>query len=99
MSFTFGDVIKLFTISIYQGMHQEFGSAGAVCSIEEISGPQNPRVPTVLRATKSEGAKGDARIEVKSISAGVKNPQYTKLPFINTFSSIQENYLNCPPRN
>ena len=41
----------------------------------------------------AEGAKGDARIEVKSISAGVKNPQYTKLPFINTFSSIQENYL------
>ena len=27
-----------------QGMHQDFGSAGAVCSIKESSGPQNQRV-------------------------------------------------------
>jgi hypothetical protein len=31
-------------------MHKEFESAGAVCSIEESSGPQNPWVPLVTRA-------------------------------------------------
>ena len=30
-------------------MHYEFGSASAVCSIEESSGPQNSWVPIVLR--------------------------------------------------
>ena len=40
-------------------MSYEFGSAGAVCSIEESSGPQNPRVSIVLKASKSAGAKGD----------------------------------------
>ena len=39
-----------------QGMHQDFGSAGAVHSIKESSGPQNQRVHIVL---KSLGAKGD----------------------------------------
>ena len=34
-------------------MGWEFGSAGAV------SGPQTPRVPIVVRASKSETAKGD----------------------------------------
>ena len=42
-----------------QGMRQEFGSVGAVCSIEESSGPQNLRVSIVLKASKSAGAKGD----------------------------------------
>ena len=42
-----------------QGMGQEFRSVGSVCSIEESSGPQNPRVPIVLSASKSAGAKGD----------------------------------------
>ena len=36
-----------------------FGSAGAVCSIKESSGPQNQRVHIVLKASKSAGAKGD----------------------------------------
>ena len=40
-------------------MHKEFGSAGAVCSIEESSGPQNPWLLIVLGASKSAGAKGD----------------------------------------
>ena len=40
-------------------MRLEFGSAGAVCSIEESSGPQNLRVSIVLKASKSAGAKGD----------------------------------------
>ena len=31
----------------------------AVCAIEESSGPQNPRVQIVLRASKSAGVKGD----------------------------------------
>ena len=44
-------------------MHKEFGSAGAACSIEESSGPQNLRVHIiVLKAQKSEGAKGDLRV-------------------------------------
>jgi hypothetical protein len=38
---------------------KKFGSAGAVCFKEESSGPQNPRVPIVLKATKSTGAKGN----------------------------------------
>ena len=33
-----------------QGMHQDFGSAGAVCSIKESSGPQNQQVHIVLKA-------------------------------------------------
>ena len=40
-------------------MRKKFGSAGAVCSIEESSGHQNPWVPIVLKASKSAGAKGD----------------------------------------
>ena len=40
-------------------MHWEFGSSGAVFSIEESSGPQNPLVSIVLRASKSAGAKDD----------------------------------------
>ena len=32
---------------------------GAVCSIEESTGPQNLRVSIVLKALKSLGAKGD----------------------------------------
>ena len=32
---------------------------GAVCSIEESSGSQNPEVAIVLKALKSAGAKGD----------------------------------------
>ena len=35
----------------FQGMRQEFGSAGAVCSIKESSGPQNQRVHIVLKVT------------------------------------------------
>ena len=46
--------------SVYvQGMRQEFGSAGAVCSKKDISGPQNQRVHIVLKTSKSAGAKGD----------------------------------------
>ena len=37
-------------------MCEEFGSAGAVCSIKESSGPQNQRVHLVLKALKSVGA-------------------------------------------
>ena len=33
--------------------------AGVVCSIEESSGPQNLRVPMVLKASKYAGPKGD----------------------------------------
>ena len=40
-------------------MHEEFGFAGAVCSIKESSGPQNQWVHIVLKASKSAGAKGD----------------------------------------
>jgi hypothetical protein len=40
-------------------MHFEFGSEGTVSSIEVSSGPQNHRVPIVLTASKSAGAKGD----------------------------------------
>ena len=40
-------------------MRQEFESLGAVFYIEESSGPQNPLVSIVLRASKSAGAKGD----------------------------------------
>ena len=36
-----------------------FGSAGAVCCIEESSGPQNQWVSIVLKASKSAGAKGE----------------------------------------
>ena len=32
---------------------------GAVCFIKESSRPQNQRVHTVLKASKSAGAKGD----------------------------------------
>ena len=39
-------------------MRWKFGSAGAVCSIKEISGPQNQRVHTVLKASKTAGASG-----------------------------------------
>ena len=44
----------------------------------------------------AEGVKGDARIEVKSISAGIKKKQHTKPPTIKKFSSVQENYLGIP---
>ena len=40
-------------------MREKFRSAGAVCSIEESYGPQNPGVPIVLKASKSGEAKGD----------------------------------------
>ena len=42
-----------------QGNRYEFGSEGAVCFIEESSGPPNPWVPIVLRTSKSAGAKGN----------------------------------------
>ena len=48
---------------------------GAVCSIEESSGPQNPRVPIVLKASKSAGAKGD----VPKIYGGAPVPILCKL--------------------
>jgi len=41
----------------------------------------------------AEGVKGDARIEVKSISAGIKKQPRTKPPSIKKFSSMQENDL------
>ena len=40
-------------------MRLKFGSAVAVSSIEESSGPQNLQLPIVLKASKSAGAKGD----------------------------------------
>ena len=40
-------------------MRKEFGSADAVCSIKENSGPQNLLVSIVLKASKSAGAIGD----------------------------------------
>ena len=41
-------------------MRYEFGSARAVCSLEERSEPQNLRVSIiVLKAPKAAGAKGD----------------------------------------
>ena len=55
-----------------QGMRQEFGSAGAVCSIKESSGPQNQRVHIVLKAAKSAGAKGDVSKDLP-----VRAPKYT----------------------
>ena len=45
---------------IQHGMHQEFGSVGAVCSIEDSSGHQNHREYIVLELSKSGDAKGDA---------------------------------------
>ena len=44
---------------LLQGMRLEFGSAGAVCSIEESSGPQNLWVSIVLKASNSACVKGD----------------------------------------
>ena len=41
-------ILKLITSVLIQGMRQEFGSAGSVCSIEESSGPQNLRVQKVM---------------------------------------------------
>ena len=38
-----------------QGMRYEFGSAGAVCSIKESSGPQNQQVHIVLKASNLAG--------------------------------------------
>ena len=46
---------KLSQFRLIQGMHWEFGSAGAVCSIEESCGPQNLRVSIVLKASKFGG--------------------------------------------
>ena len=43
----------------YQGLRNLDLRVHAVCSIEESSGPQNPRVLLVLRASKSAGNKGD----------------------------------------
>ena len=40
-------------------MHEEFGFAGAVCSIKESSEPPNQGVHVVLKTSKSAGAKGD----------------------------------------
>ena len=40
-------------------MRLEFGSAGAVCSKEKSSEPQNMQVSIVLKASKSADAKGD----------------------------------------
>ena len=43
-----------------QGVHWEFGIAGAACSIAESSGGQNLHVSiVVLKASKYVGAKGD----------------------------------------
>ena len=47
-----------------QGMRYDFGSVGAVCFLEETSGPPNPRVPIVLRTSKSAGAKGDVTVSI-----------------------------------
>ena len=46
---------------LIQGMRYDFGSAGAVCSIEESSGSQNPWLSIVLNGSKSAGAKGDVQ--------------------------------------
>ena len=43
----------------YKGLHQEFGPAGAVCSIEKKSGHQNLGISIVLKGSKSAAAKGD----------------------------------------
>ena len=43
----------------WQGMRYKFGSAGAVCSVEDSSGPQNLQVSILLKASKSADAKGD----------------------------------------
>ena len=40
-------------------MRLEFGSAGAVCSKEKSSDPQNLQVSIVLKASISVGGKGD----------------------------------------
>ena len=41
---------------------------GAACSIEESSGPQNLRVPMVLKASKYAGPKGDVPKIFKFVS-------------------------------
>jgi hypothetical protein len=48
----------------YQGMRKEFVSAGAVCSTEESSRPQNSWVPIVnsTKSPKSAGSKGDLQV-------------------------------------
>ena len=43
----------------WQGMRYKFGSAGAVCSVQDSSGSQNLQVSILLEASKSAGAKGD----------------------------------------
>ena len=48
---------NLVKTQVHQGMRQEFGPAGTVCSIEESSGPQNPLVDIVLKASKSDVPK------------------------------------------
>ena len=42
-------------------MHLEFGSAGAVCLINDSTGLQNQRLHIVLKPSKSVGAKGDVQ--------------------------------------
>jgi hypothetical protein len=46
-------------VTFAQGKHYEFGSAGAVYSIEESYGPQNLLVFILLKASKSADAKID----------------------------------------
>ena len=67
-------------------MRYEFWSAGAFCSIEESSGPQNQWVPIVLRASKSASAKGDV---LKSKDLQVRAPNAPKL----TRSLMKTNYF------
>ena len=52
-------------------LYREFETAGAVCSIEESSGLQNPKVSTVLKASKSGGAKGDVPKIYRFVHQGV----------------------------
>ena len=55
-------------------------SAGAVCSIEESSGPQKTRVPILLRASKSASVKGVGKKIYRSTSK-VSNAKFSDIDF------------------
>ena len=52
-------ILYLFLAKNKLNIHNQFGSAGAICCIEKRSGPKNLQVSIVLKAPTSAGAKGD----------------------------------------
>ena len=77
-------------------MRYEFGSAGAVCSIKESSGPQNQQVHIVLKASKSAGAKGD--VPYICIPCILRYPKVRMISFIGKISEIKHTSSNFSPQ-